>query len=131
MKSCCRENKCIKCCLETVMPISYKDIERIKKLGFDTNYFVTTQDGWLQLKNQNGKCVFHNGITCSIYEDRPNGCRLYPVIYDKDKKHAVFDKDCPHRDKFHISKSNTKKLYDLVLKLESERTERKKLKMKR
>ncbi len=41
---------------------------------------------------------------------------------------AVFDKDCPQRDKFHMSKSITKQLYDLVSKLESERAERKKFK---
>ncbi len=84
------------------MPVSHKDIERIKKLGFDTNYFVTEQNGWLQLKNQDGRCVFHNGVICQIYENRPDGCKLYPIIYDKDEKHAVFDEDCPHREKFRM-----------------------------
>jgi Fe-S-cluster containining protein len=112
------------------MLLSYQDIERIKKLGFDTNFFVTGRDGWLKLKNQDGRCVFHNSIMCTIYEKRPDGCKLYPIIYDKDEKHAIFDKDCPKRDKFYMSKSITKQLYDLVLKIEIERAERKKLKMK-
>jgi len=68
---------------------------------------------------------------CTIYEIRPDGCKLYPIIYDKDTKHVVFDKDCLQRDKFHISKNITKQLYDLVSKVENERTERKKLKMKK
>jgi len=130
MKSCCIDYKCIQCCLDTNMILSYQDIERIKRLGFDTNFFVTRRNGWLQLKNQDGHCVFHSSIMCTIYENRPDGCKLYPIIYDKDKKHAVFDKDCPQRDKFHMSKSITKQLYDLVSKIESERVERKKLKMK-
>lgn len=105
------------------MPLSYKDIERIKGLGFDTNFFVTENDGWLQLKNRDGRCVFHTGIVCSIYEDRPDGCKLYPTIYDKGKKRAIFDKDCPHRDEFQMSKSTVKQLYDVVSKLERERAE--------
>ena len=93
------------------MLLSHQDIERIKRLGFNTDFFVTERNGWLQLKNQDGRCVFHSGIMCTIYETRPDGCKLYPIIYDNDKKYAVFDKDCPQRDKFHISKSNTKQLY--------------------
>ena len=130
MKSCCIDYKCIQCCLDTNMLLSYQDIERIKRLGFDTNFFVTGRGGWLQLKNQDGRCVFHSGVMCTIYENRPDGCKLYPIIYDKDKKHVVFDKDCPQRDKFHMSKSITKQLYDLVSKIECERAEQKKLKMK-
>lgn len=122
--------KCIQCCLETNMILSYQDIDRIKRLGFDINFFVTERDGWLQLKNQDGRCVFHNNIMCTIYKDRPDGCKLYPIIYDKDKKHAIFDKDCLQKDKFLMSKSITKQLYDIVSKLESERAERKKFKGK-
>ena len=107
------------------MPLSYKDIERIRGLGFDTNFFVIESNGWLQLKNQDGRCVFHTGILCSIYEDRPEGCILYPVIYDKDTKRAIFDKDCPHSDKFLMPKRIIKQLYALVPKLERERAERK------
>ncbi len=130
MKSCCIDYKCIQCCLETNMILSLHDIDRIKRLGFDTNFFVTERDGWLQLKNQDGRCVFHNNIMCTIYKDRPDGCKLYPIIYDKDKKHAIFDKDCLQKDKFHLSNSITKQLYDIVSKLESERAERKKFKRK-
>jgi len=97
MKSCCMDYKCIQCCLDTNMILSNVDIERIKELGFDTKFFVSKNRGWLQLKNNNGLCVFHDSISCSIYEHRPEGCKLYPIIYDKDKNCAVFDEDCPHR----------------------------------
>ena len=125
MKSCCMDYNCIQCCLETSMPLSNQDIERISGLGFDTNFFVTEHDGWLQLKNHDGSCVFHNGKICSIYKDRPEGCKLYPIIYDKDKSCAIFDEDCPHRNKFQKSKSITKQLYALVSKLECEMAKRK------
>ena len=130
MKSCYIDYKCIQCCIDTNMLLSHQDIERIKRLGFNTDFFITERNGWLQLKNQDGRCVFHNSIMCTIYENRPDGCKLYPVIYDKYMKHAVFDKDCPQRDKFHMSESITKQLYDLILELERERDQRKKLKMK-
>lgn len=125
MKSCCKENNCIKCCLETRMPLSNQDIERIKMLGFNTKFFITSKKGWLQLKNKNGKCIFHNGILCTIYKDRPEGCRLYPIIYDKNESIAIFDKDCPYKDNFKISKGVIKKLYALVSKLEHEKAQRK------
>jgi Fe-S-cluster containining protein len=107
------------------MPLSNLDIKRISKLGFDTNFFVIELDGWLQLKNHDGRCVFHNGKICSIYENRPKGCRLYPIIYDKDENRAVLDEDCPHRNKFQMSKSIIKQLNNTVSRLECERAERK------
>lgn len=106
------------------MPLSNRDIEHIRALGFNTNFFVIERDGWLQLKNYNGRCVFHNGKICSIYENRPKGCRLYPIIYDKDENRAVLDEDCPHRDKFQMPKIAIKELLDIVSKLEREVTER-------
>ena len=124
MKSCCIDHKCIQCCLDTKMILSYQDIERIKRLGFDTNFFVTRRDGWLQLKNRDGRCVFHNGIKCSIYDHRPEGCRMYPVIFDKDNNCAILDKECPYRTKFLITQSLRKKLFLLVSRIESERFQR-------
>ena len=130
MISLCINIKCIQCCKDTNMLLSKTDIKRIESLGYSCDFFVDTQNGWFQLNNRDGHCVFHNGMKCLIYEHRPEGCKLYPIIYDKDKKHVVFDKDCPQRDKFHMSKSITKQLYDLVSKIECERAEQKKLKMK-
>lgn len=124
MKNCCIDHKCILCCLETNMLLSNEDVKRIGRLGFDTEIFVIERAGWLQLKNYNKRCVFHNGVRCSIYKNRPEGCKLYPIIYDKDKDCAIFDDDCPHRNKFEMSKDTIQHLYDLVSKLECERTQR-------
>ena len=126
MKSCCIDNNCIKCCLETRMPLSNQDIKRITKLGFDPKSFVKTRNGWLQLKNKDGRCFFHSGTICMIYKDRPEGCKLYPIIYDKDENSAVFDRDCPYRGNFKMSKNVVKKLYALISKLEIEKNKRNK-----
>ena len=121
MKSPCVHHKCIQCCLETEMPLSKIDREQIKRLGFNYDYFVVNKDGWLQLKNYNGRCVFNDGNQCTIYENIPEGCKLYPKIYDEDKNCALLDKVCPHRDEFKILKLDTVTLISLIRKLEYER----------
>jgi Fe-S-cluster containining protein len=82
---------------------------------------LSSIDGWLQLKNYDGRCVFNDGKKCSIYEYRPEGCKLYPIIYDEDKNHATLDVDCPHRDEFKISKIKEKIVFSLVEILIEER----------
>lgn len=124
MKNCCIDHGCFQCCLETEMLLSNGDIERIKSLGFPQNFFVIKRDGWLQLKNYNGRCVFHNGTKCSIYKNRPEGCILYPIIQNEDMN-ATFDEDCPHSDKFEISETMIRQASDLVSKLRDERKQRK------
>ena len=125
MKNCCIDYKCIECCLETEMPLLKEDIERIKGLGFDYDYFVVNRDGWLRLKNRDGRCVFIDGNQCLIYENRPEGCKSYPILYDEDKNCATLDEDCPHRDEFKISESDLRIVTSLVIKLRDERKRRK------
>ncbi len=103
------------------MPLLKKDIERIKRLGFDYDYFIVNRDGWLQLKNYDGRYVFNDGEQCSIYENRPEGCKFYPKIYDEDKNCVTLDEDCPHRDEFKISKINVVMLRSIVTRLKDER----------
>ena len=61
MANFCTDYKCVQCCLETEMPLLKKDIKRIGRLGFGCDYFVVNRDGWLQLKNYDGRCVFNDG----------------------------------------------------------------------
>jgi len=117
--------KCIQCCLETEMPLLNEDIERIKGLGFDYDYFIVNIDDWLQLRNCDGRCVFNDGKQCSIYENRPEGCKLYPIIYDEDKNCVTLDEDCLHGDEFKISESDLGIVISLVTKLKDERRQRK------
>jgi Fe-S-cluster containining protein len=60
-----------------------EDIERIASLGFNAEEFVVYSKGFYRLKNIDGMCVFLNPKTrlCSIYDWRPKGCRLYPIVY--------------------------------------------------
>ena len=124
MKSPCIDLICIQCCKNTHMILSKKDVDRIQSLGFSYDFFCDIHDGWLQLKNKEGLCVFHDSKKCLIYENRPEGCQLYPVIYDSDNECAIFDKECPHQSKFIISAHLKNKLFNLVSRVISERSQR-------
>ena len=116
----CLQYGCIKCCLSTEMELSSSDIVRIRGLGFSEDLFVVKQNGNRQLKNVSGRCVFHNGQRCTIYNYRPEGCRLYPAVFDEDMGEVVLDSYCPHRAKFELSPRISREVIRLVGKLDLE-----------
>jgi len=120
MKNLCLQYRCIKCCLNTEMPLSNSDIVRIKGLGF-RNFFIAKRNGARQLKNLKGRCIFHNGQRCTIYGDRPEGCRLYPAILDVDKEKIVIDEHCPHPENMKPTPRISWQVIRLVQKLAAER----------
>jgi len=124
MTRCCLDTHCIRCCLETNMLLSSQDIETIEKLGYGKEFFVIEKNGWLQLRNHLGRCVFHNGNKCTIYNHRPKGCSLYPIVYEKTTKHAIRDDECPQKTRFPLSKTKEETLIALVDLLQKERTQR-------
>ncbi len=89
--------RCGRCCIDTEMPLLPEDIERIMKLGFKREYFVTTELGYPSLRNVDGHCVFYDPVKhrCIIYEHRPLGCRVYPVVYDVESGSVTVDLLCP------------------------------------
>lgn len=91
-----RCSNCGVCCTETEMLLSQKDITRLEKKGFSKKQFVKyDKQGYAQLKNREGYCVFYNAEKreCNVYVDRPEGCRVYPVILDVEKG-IVLDDIC-------------------------------------
>ncbi len=95
-----RCRKCGLCCMETQMPLSVDDIRRIASLGFPVEYFVEVgDDGIPRLRNVDGHCIFLDPATklCKIYPYRPEGCRLYPLIYVEGVGVTV-DNLCPYAD---------------------------------
>jgi Fe-S-cluster containining protein len=80
------------------------DVKRIKGLGFEESHFVRDSDGFKMLKNSSyGRCVFHDGKQCTIYANRPAGCRLYPIIFNENTNRPVKDSLCPFRSEFNLS----------------------------
>lgn len=120
----CIKNKCIKCCINTSMILSDKDIEKIHNKGYNINSFVKKKKGWLKLKNKDRRCIFHNGKICLIYKYRPEGCKLYPLIFNDEYQIAIIDKDCPYKENFNYTSENIEKLYSLINRVKSERNNR-------
>ena len=117
----CLRHKCNLCCVETKMPLSRSDIKRILKMGYSLKDFaVKTAEGW-QLKNRSGRCVFLGEGGCKIYPYRPEGCRVYPLVYDEASGTAVLDDLCPYKDEFKVSDRDIERLFNLLLLLEKER----------
>lgn len=117
----CLEYKCVKCCVETEMLLLEEDVERIRRMGFEHEYFVVSRDGWLYLRNVDGMCVFNDGRKCLIYEKRPLGCKLYPLVYDEDYGIITLDEYCPHREEFKVSEDDRDKLLSFIERLKKER----------
>jgi len=97
------------------------DVRRIVGLGFKEDFFAVEFRGFKSLRNSNGRCVFHDGEQCTIYPNRPLGCRLYPVIFDEDLNHPVMDRLCPFRAEFPRSSKVRRESSRLYLKLIGER----------
>jgi Fe-S-cluster containining protein len=117
----CVKHKCVQCCIETRMPLSPSDIKRIMKLGYRlTDFTLKSGDGW-RLKNISGRCVFLSEGGCTIYPYRPEGCQLYPLIYDEELRHAVIDHLCPSGCEFTVRNEDLKKLKNLLRRLEKKR----------
>lgn len=96
-----------------------EDVRRIVGLGFKEDSFTVVSEGFKILKNKKGRCVFHDGKQCTIYSDRPAGCRLYPVILDVDLNKPVKDELCPFRSEFDLSmkaKQELSVVYDKLIK---------------
>ncbi|OGD54361.1 hypothetical protein A3K80_08500 [Candidatus Bathyarchaeota archaeon RBG_13_38_9] len=117
MKNVCLAHNCIKCCLKTQMALNDSDIRKIRGLGFK-NFFKVNKRGMRQLKNHNGKCVFHNGKICKIYNSRPIGCRLYPAVFDEFENKVILDNHCPFREEFRLTSTISQKIIKLLNELD-------------
>jgi Fe-S-cluster containining protein len=121
-------SNCGVCCTETEMLLSKKDINRLEKKGFNQNQFVNYDNqGYAQLKNHDGYCVFYNrkNRRCAVYIDRPAGCRVYPVIVHEEKG-IILDNICQSRKSITLSEKNLngKRVIKLLETIDSEAAER-------
>ena len=90
-------SNCGKCCEETEMELSRREVKRLEKRGFRRSEFtVKGRDGITRLGNIGRWCYFYDHIDnrCRVYEDRPLGCNLYPVMYSVNEG-VVIDDLCP------------------------------------
>jgi Fe-S-cluster containining protein len=104
------------------MTMTEEDIERISSIGNKDFYFY--KDGYLQLKNVQGHCIFLERDRCSIYEYRPIGCQIYPLILDIDTKEAFLHDFCPYNDEFDFPEGTSERLKKVIETEEDEKGKR-------
>jgi len=76
------------------MILTESDIRRIESLGYNREEFSEKRD-FYRLRNVHGRCYFLEGGRCKIYEDRPLGCRAYPVVLNISTNNCELDDLCP------------------------------------
>lgn len=116
----CIEHGCVECCLETEMPLTKSDIRRIARQGFRLSDFAVKVGVEWRLRNSSGRCFFLSGGLCRIYSHRPEGCRLYPLVYNEDMGKLAMDNLCPHGREFEVDEEDTARLMRLIRRLEKE-----------
>ena len=119
-----RCNHCGVCCTETEMLLSNEDIKRLEKLGFHKKYFVKfDKAGYALLKNREGYCVFYDLTKkqCSVYESKPSGCCVYPVILDENTG-IIIDEICQTRDSITLEEKEEKgkEVINLLQRIDAE-----------
>ncbi len=77
---------CGNCCRVATTPISDRDAEHLGRyLGVRLADFLrdytleTPEEGRILKRDENG-CIFLKGNLCSVYESRPDTCRLFPHL---------------------------------------------------
>jgi Fe-S-cluster containining protein len=96
------------------------DISRLRALGYEVNEFVVQRGGERRLRNKEGKCFFLTNGKCTVYEDRPTGCRFYPLVFDQDNE-VVVDPECAHAGQFTVDPDEAEKLAEFIRKLKREK----------
>jgi Fe-S-cluster containining protein len=131
----CLARGCSACCHDTEMLLTDADVARITPLRPGLDYWFLADDGHRQLHTRDGPpaagghgkpCIFLDDAgTCSIHVHRPEGCRLYPAVWDGDVARATLDPEhCPHTDGFRLPHATRDAVRRLAERLMAERDAR-------
>jgi uncharacterized protein len=126
----CVENRCSACCHDTEMLLTDADMTRLAALRPGETFWVEA-DGFRHLRTRDAPpvagmtgrpCWFLNPTgRCTVHDDRPEGCRLYPAILDVDADAVALDEEhCPHTDGFRLPTATQDAVRRLVERLERE-----------
>ena len=113
MSDVCAAHGCAACCHDTEMPLTEEDAARLAALGHPRERFTRVLGGTLTLNNVDGACYFLKDERCSVYADRPAGCRIYPFVLTAEGR-MVRDVDCPHRAEFKAQPGLQRRLLRIV-----------------
>lgn len=120
----CIRNTCTLCCRDTNMPLTLADIDRLTSLGYRADDFseADEEEGYLRLHNtEEGACFFlEESGRCRVQAEKPEGCRLYPFIFDEDDDRVIRDGICPFNREFEPTPDVEAKVRELIGRLERE-----------
>ena len=102
------------------MTLTEADRARLEAAGHRDFFFVNEDDD-LQLLNVDDHCVFLADGRCSVYDDRPEGCQIYPLILDLSVDRVLRDAFCPWAEEFRFTREDEVRLRRSVVEEESER----------
>jgi hypothetical protein len=77
---------CANCCKVATARLTERDVERlarhlrVKKQVFLRDYTGTSAEEGLILRRTPEGCVFLDGTTCTVYDERPASCRDFPHL---------------------------------------------------
>jgi Fe-S-cluster containining protein len=83
----------------TRMTLTEADVTRLESTGA-TDFYAVNSEGDLQLRNTDGSCIFLIEERCSVYDSRPEGCRIYPCVLDLETDRVMLHSACPWRNEF-------------------------------
>jgi hypothetical protein len=118
-KNPCFDHDCHRCCLNTRMTLTEADAARLEAVT-QRDFFFVNDDQDLQLINEDGHCIFLVDGRCSVHDDQPEGCRLYPLILDLSVDRVVLDAFCPWAKEFTFTEDDRVELRRSVTDEESE-----------
>lgn len=118
----CVNHGCSKCCYEAEMPLLESDMQRLESLGHERGQFAVLDDEAVpQLRMVDGHCYFLNSARrCGVHEARPEGCRLYPQVWDAYTGRVRRDEFCPFSHEFPDDSDVAKRVEGVLAQLGSE-----------
>jgi Fe-S-cluster containining protein len=118
----CIDRDCHECCLDTEMPLSRRDVERLEGRGHVPAGFTMIEDGFTFLANVDGHCFFLDADgRCTEYGNRPEGCRLYPLVLDAEMTEFDMDHLCPHAGSVKAGSTDETALLELLDRIARDR----------
>src|ERR1051325_3675057 len=127
----CVTRGCSACCHDIEMLLTEADLARLTAARPGENFWFKADDGHLQLRTRDGPpaaggagkpCWFLRGDgLCSVHDDRPEGCRLYPAFWADEVRAAELDADyCPHTDGVLLPQATADAVHRLAQRLHAE-----------
>ena len=106
------------------MELSSDDVKKLEEAGYRRDEFAVLNTDVVRLRNVGGWCYFYSlaDKKCRVYENRPLGCSVYPVVHLADEG-AIVDELCPMGHTVSEQELRTKgRILDKLLKkIDSER----------